>query len=154
MTLTCPRPLHHIAIGVSDIDAAIKWYSEVLGYGSSPGSILTLEEDARGQLKDVLGPKFRKGEDRSPLAGSGAGIEMFEAVDPPTSGVRTTWNFGRAEFSLSAWSTLTSKGWFRGFWPPAAPSIQIWDDRPTWNYRMVYAAIPSARMMRDPHAQL
>ena len=55
MTLTCPRPLHHIGIGVSDIDAAIKWYEEVLGYRVFTGPVLlSLENDNRGQLRNVL----------------------------------------------------------------------------------------------------
>ena len=49
MTLTCPKPLHHIVIGVSDIDARIKWHSEIRGYRAFTGPVpLTLEQDSKG----------------------------------------------------------------------------------------------------------
>ena len=84
MAPTTPRPLHHIAVVVGDIEAAIRWYDDVLGYRVFTGPAeLTLETDDRGQRRDVLGPRFRRLRIAHLSTAGGCGLELFEPIDPP-----------------------------------------------------------------------
>ena len=144
MTFTCPRPLHHIGIGVSDIDAAIKWYEEVMGYRVFTGPIvLSLENDSRGQLRNVLGPGFRKLKIAHLSTGGGCGLELFQSIDPPHE--RRTenaefWKSGTFHFCVTDPDIegLVAKIKASG----GKQLSEIWDDRPPHNYRMVYCQDP------------
>jgi len=144
MTLTSPRPLHHIGITVSDIEAAIKWYADVLGYRVFTGPVLLeLETDTRGQVKDVLGPRFRKLKIAHLSTGTGAGIELFEPVDP---------TFERREEDVEFWKggpfhfCVTDpdiEGLVARIVATGGRQLsKIWDDRPPSNMRMVYCQDP------------
>ena len=144
MTLTTPRPLHHIGIGVSDIDAAIKWYEEVLGYRVFTGPVLlSLENDNRGQLRNVLGPGFRKLKIAHLSTGGGCGLELFQSIDPPHE--RRTenaeyWKSGTFHFCVTDPDIegLVAKIKTSG----GKQLSEIWDDRPPSNFRMVYCQDP------------
>lgn len=144
MTLTSPRPLHNIGIGVSDIDAAIKWYEDVLGYRVFTGPVLlTLENDTRGQLRNVLGARFRKLKIAHLSTGSGCGLELFQSIDPPHE--RRTedaeyWKSGTFHFCVT---DPDIEGLVARIKAHGGKQLsEIWDDRPPKNYRMVYCQDP------------
>jgi catechol 2,3-dioxygenase-like lactoylglutathione lyase family enzyme len=149
MALTCPRPLHHIAIGVSDIEAACKWYADVLGYRVFTGPVLlTLEGDSRGQLRDVLGPAFRQVKVAHLSTGSGVGIELFESIDPPhrrRPDEVEFWKSGTFHFCVidpdidSLVERIVASG--------GEQVTKVWDDRPPSNYRMVYCRDPFGTLL-------
>ena len=144
MTVSSPRPLHHIGIAVPDIAAAIDWYSDVLGYRVFAGPVLLdLAADSRGQLKDVLGPRFRKLKIAHLSTGSGIGIELFEPIDPPFEGPTENVEFWRGgPFHICVTDpdieTLIARVVAKG----GRQLSQIWDDRPPHNMRMVYCQDP------------
>lgn len=140
----CPRPLHHIGIGVSDIDAAIRFYAEVFGYRVFTGPVtLDLGNDKRGQLKDVLGPRFRAMKIAHLSTGGGVGLELFEPIDPPferrTEDVEF-WKGGVFHFCVTdpdiegLVTRIISSG--------GKQLSQIWDDRPPSEMRMAYCQDP------------
>lgn len=84
MTIPAPRPINHVGVGVSDIDAAIAWYGEILGYRLIAGPLtLDAQKDRTGRLADILGPAARRLRVAHLSTGGGPGIELFEAQDPP-----------------------------------------------------------------------
>jgi catechol 2,3-dioxygenase-like lactoylglutathione lyase family enzyme len=145
MSQVCPRPLHHIGIGVSDIDAAIKWYEEVLGFRLFAGPFdLTRSGDKTGQLADLFGPPFQKLKIAHLSTGSGVGLELFEAVDPAhvrrTDGVEY-WKSGTFHFCVMDPDIegLAAKIAATG----GKQLSKIWEDRPSQGkYRMVYCEDP------------
>lgn len=145
MPPTCPRPLHHIAIGVSDIDAAIKWYEEVLGYRVFTGPVeLTLEGERAAQLSDVLGPRFRRLRIAHLSTGGGVGLELFESIDPPherrTEDVEF-WKSGTFHFCVT---DPDIEGLVERIRASGGRQLsRIWDDRPPLGkFRMAYCQDP------------
>jgi catechol 2,3-dioxygenase-like lactoylglutathione lyase family enzyme len=144
MDSTQPRPLHHVAIVVGDIQAAINWYRDVMGYRVFTGPIeLSLEMDTRGQLRDVLGPKFRRLRIAHLSTSSGWGLELFEPIDPP---------FERPAEDVELWrggpfhicvTDPDIEGLIERIVATGGRQLsKIWDDRPPHNFRMVYCQDP------------
>ena len=144
MTVTCPRPLHHISLGVSNIDAAIQWYGDVLGYRVFSGpTLLRLEDDSRGQLRDVLGTRFKQLKIAHLSTGVGIGIELFESIDPPHERPPEEvefWKSGTFHFCVT---DPDIEGLVVRIVGSGGRQVsKIWDDRPPANYRMVYCRDP------------
>jgi catechol 2,3-dioxygenase-like lactoylglutathione lyase family enzyme len=57
MNLEFPKAINHIAISVPDLDKALKWYQEVLGFTIIRGpSELTADDPKVGNvLQDIFG---------------------------------------------------------------------------------------------------
>ena len=53
---TYPRVLNHVGLAVRDLDAAIEWYSGVLGFElfSGPFDLVISDERAGHLLRDVM----------------------------------------------------------------------------------------------------
>lgn len=84
MTASVPRPINHIGIGVPDLDKAIAWYEELLGYRLVAGPVtLDSELDRTGRFVEILGESARRLRVAHLSTGGGPGIELFEAIDPP-----------------------------------------------------------------------
>jgi len=145
MSAVYPRSLNHVGVGVSDIDAAIKWYQEVLGFRVFGGPTeLSFESSARPQLEDVLGPEFRKIRIAHLATGSGVGIELFQSIDPPHERREEPvefWKSGVFHFCVTDPNIeeLVSKIVATG----GKQLSKIWNDRPpSTQHRMVYCQDP------------
>lgn len=145
MATTVPRPIHHIGIGVSDIEAAIKWYEEVLGFRAFTGPVeLTLERDDTGQLADVLGPKFRKMKLAHLSTGMGVGIELFQSIDPPHQRRSEDVEFYKSGTFHFCVTDPDIEGLAARIVASGGRQLSaIWDDRPPLGkFRMVYCQDP------------
>ena len=150
MAATCPRPLNHIAIGVSDIEAAIRWYEEVLGFRAFAGPFeLAREADETGRIGNVLGPRFGRVRIAHLATGSGVGLELFEVIDPPHE---------RREESIEFWKSGTFhfcvtdpdiEGLVDKIVATGGRQLsRIWDDRPpSGKFRMVYCQDPYGTLL-------
>ncbi len=99
-TPTTPRALNHIGMTVPDIEAAIAWYGEVLGFRLIMGP-RRLEANLSGteESAHVLGPRFRKALQAHLVTANGVGLELFQFLDPPTEAPDDNLEY-----------------WKRGFW--------------------------------------
>ncbi|PZD73328.1 hypothetical protein C1752_02388 [Acaryochloris thomasi RCC1774] len=81
---TYPRPINHIGLTVPDLDAAIAWYQDILGYRLILGPLEIVPDDTHfGQLaKDLLGDRLRRGRFAHLATGNQVGLELFEFDDP------------------------------------------------------------------------
>ncbi|QEH38538.1 Glyoxalase/Bleomycin resistance protein/Dioxygenase superfamily protein [Aquisphaera giovannonii] len=79
-----PRPITHVGVTVTDIDAAIDWYRRVLGFQLLHGPVdYTAGEGYFGRLvADMLGPKVVRGRIAMLDAGNSVGLELFEFSEP------------------------------------------------------------------------
>lgn len=79
-----PRPITHVGVTVTDIDAAIDWYRRVLGFQLLHGPVeYTAGEEYFGQLvADMLGPKVVRGRIAMLDTGNSASLELFEFSEP------------------------------------------------------------------------
>lgn len=75
---------NHIGIGVADIEKAIAWYSEVLGFRLISGPVDIRDDGPAGpQAHNVLGPGFRHMLQAHLTTANGVGVELFQLIDPP-----------------------------------------------------------------------
>jgi catechol 2,3-dioxygenase-like lactoylglutathione lyase family enzyme len=79
-----PRAFNHVGVAVPDVERAVAWYREVLGFTLISGPNLITSEPPNGlQPLDVLGARFRRMRMAHLVSGNGVGIEFFEAIEPP-----------------------------------------------------------------------
>ena len=82
---TFSRPFNHVGVGVSDLDRAIIFYTEILGFIllRHPFEVVVDEGYPGEMAADVLGAKFKRMWQAHLSAGNGIGFELFQLVDPP-----------------------------------------------------------------------
>jgi catechol 2,3-dioxygenase-like lactoylglutathione lyase family enzyme len=95
------RSLAHVGITVTDLDYAIDWYCDILGFELILGPISidvgAGDDHASAGARDVFGDQCQAFRQAHLITANGVGIELFEFVDPPTE--RPTpafayWNVG------------------------------------------------------------
>lgn len=74
-----PRTLAHVGVAVPDLEEAVEWYREVLGWTpqTGPRSVDGGDGYAGRRAEDVLG-EFREMRVATLLTGNGIGVEVFE----------------------------------------------------------------------------
>jgi catechol 2,3-dioxygenase-like lactoylglutathione lyase family enzyme len=139
-----PRAVNHIGVGVADIERAIRWYKEVLGFTLLKGPFEVHGSDPGSDVQDVLGQDCNALLLAHMVSVNGIGIELFQLLDPPHE---------RREPSLEYWKS----GFFHicvtdpdieGLAARIASSggrqrSKIWrNDRTTDEYRLCYCEDP------------
>ena len=81
--------VNHVGVTVPDIHAAIDWYRAVFGFRCIMGP-RELEVTGHAEASSVFGGRFRRAWQAHLLTGNSVGIELFQFIDPPTSGPRPT----------------------------------------------------------------
>lgn len=79
-----PRSIVHVGLTVTDIDAAIKWYTKVFGWTRlmDPAPSVA-NEGYMGELAaNLYGPEFKKNKMAMLSTGNGCDVEIFEYVEP------------------------------------------------------------------------
>lgn len=78
-----PRTINHIAVSVTDLDKAVKWYKEVFGFTVNGPIEFEADDSSLGiAARDIHGPNFRKMRMAWLSSGNQVGFEMFEYIDP------------------------------------------------------------------------
>jgi catechol 2,3-dioxygenase-like lactoylglutathione lyase family enzyme len=79
-----PRTINHIAVSVTDLNKAVKWYKEVFGFTVVNGPVEFEADDSSLGIaaRDIHGPNFRKMRMVWLSSGNQVGFEMFEYIDP------------------------------------------------------------------------
>src|SRR6516162_9190543 len=78
-----PRAVNHVGVGVADIESAIRWYREVLGFTLLLGPIEVRATDPGSNMQDVLGQNCNALLQAHMVSVNGVGIELFQLLDPP-----------------------------------------------------------------------
>ncbi|CAF1040339.1 unnamed protein product [Rotaria sordida] len=84
---TYARPINHIGYSVTDIDAVLDWYREVLGFTvlAAPVDIIVDNSTDMGiLLSQMYPPEMKRVKMAHMTAGNGVGLELFQFIDPPT----------------------------------------------------------------------
>jgi catechol 2,3-dioxygenase-like lactoylglutathione lyase family enzyme len=81
-----PLALNHVGVTVPDIFGAIEWYGAVFGFNCIMGPrLLQAEAVASHETGHIFGPRFRRAYQAHLLTANGAGLELFQFVDPPVA---------------------------------------------------------------------
>src|ERR671911_2792234 len=103
-SIVYPRAINHIAVSVTDLDKAVKWYQEVLGFTVINGPVeFGADDSLLGMVvKDIHGPNFKKMRTVWLSSGNQVGIEIFEYLDPRHRGeLMITLNTGNQDLFIS-----------------------------------------------------
>ena len=103
-SIVYPRAINHIAVSVTDLDKAVKWYQEVLGFTVINGPVeFEADDSVPGMvIKDIHGPNFKKMRTVWLSSGNQVGIEIFEYLDQRHKGeLMITLNTGNQDLSIS-----------------------------------------------------
>jgi catechol 2,3-dioxygenase-like lactoylglutathione lyase family enzyme len=84
-TISHPRAINHVGVGVADLDAAVEWYTTIMGFSVvKQGFFVTSDGGYDGDMAvNVLGKTFRKMRMAHLAAANGVGFEIFQLIDPP-----------------------------------------------------------------------
>ena len=74
----------HVGIGVPELEAAMRWYTEVLGFERLGSTTRVLENEGHAGViaADVLGPGFGSFSQGHLVGANGVALELFEFEDP------------------------------------------------------------------------
>jgi len=105
--MTQPMRMNHIGLSVPDIDAAVRWYVDVLGcYLLVPPAEAKNDGSHFGNVvKDIFGSRFEAVKMAHLSTADGVGIELFQFIVPKTEVPADTfeyWRGGIFHFCLTA----------------------------------------------------
>ena len=88
-----PKTINHIAVSVPNLEEAMKWYTEILGFTviKPPVEIVADDSLIGIAVKDIHGPKPKKMRMAWLRSANQVGLEIFEYVEPRAE--RRTDNF-------------------------------------------------------------
>ncbi|CAF2818389.1 unnamed protein product [Rotaria sp. Silwood2] len=93
--------MNHIGISVTDINAALTWYREVLGFTILVAPVDVIVDNSTDMgilLSHMYPPEMKRVKMAHMTAGNGVGFELFQFIDPPTQRPNTTsFEYSRAE---------------------------------------------------------
>ena len=74
----------HIGLAVDDLDKAIDWYQNTLGFKliAGPYSFSQEEEDSENMTNDLLGKQIKKMRNAHLTGDNQVGVELFEFQNP------------------------------------------------------------------------
>ncbi len=76
--------LNHVGVTVTDLEKAIKWYSEVLGFELLMGPLeIDVDNPTIGEIcSDIFGENWKSMRQAHMSMTNGIGLEIFEFVEP------------------------------------------------------------------------
>ena len=78
-------PISHIGVSVPDIDAAVAWYRDTLGFTVLHEPTIVDETSPNATLAhDIYGPRWQTMRQAHLTAGNGIGLELFQFLTPAT----------------------------------------------------------------------
>ena len=96
-----PRTINHVAVSVPDLDKAITWYTEVLGFNLVMGPMEGSANDYShiGKMfQDIFGEQFQKLRLAHLSFGNQVGFEIFEFIEPKEEKRQNNFEYWKTGF--------------------------------------------------------
>jgi catechol 2,3-dioxygenase-like lactoylglutathione lyase family enzyme len=96
-----PKTINHIAVSVPNLDQAIKWYKEVLGFNMIAGPVEFVADDSlTGRaVVDIHGPKLNRMRIAWLSSGNQVGFEIFEYIEPKAQRRQENFEYWKSGFT-------------------------------------------------------
>ena len=96
-----PKIINHIAVSVSDLDQAIKWYKEVLGFTMIAGPVEFVADDSLigRTIRDIHGSDLKKMRVAWVSSGNQVGFEIFEYIEPKAQRRQENFEYWKSGFT-------------------------------------------------------
>ena len=134
---TAPPAVAHVGLAVTDLDAAVRWYGDVLGLEPIGPAVEVRAGEGHGGTvaADVFGRRFGRFRQAHLATANGVALELFEFVEPPawTKGLFHICLTSRAIEELAE-SVAASGGRMR--------TSRVWEIFPGEPYRTCYCEDP------------
>ena len=93
--------INHVGMTVTDLDKALAWYQEVLGFTvlTQPVEMATDDPILGESLADMLGPRVRRFRMAHLQTGNRVGIQVYEFLDPKPEQAPAEVPYWRTGFS-------------------------------------------------------
>lgn len=139
------KAINHIAISVPDLDKALKWYEEVLGFTIVRGPTELGSDDPQvgNALQDIFGSEFKKLRVVWLSSGNNIGFEIFQFIEPKQEIENTEsayWRSGVIHICLTEPNIdeLAKKIFETG----GRQLSKIWEINPEKHHKLVFCADP------------
>jgi catechol 2,3-dioxygenase-like lactoylglutathione lyase family enzyme len=119
-----PRAVNHVGVGVADIERAIRWYGEVLGFTLLREPLEIRAADPGSNVHDVLGQDCHALLQAHMVSVNGIGIELFQLLDPPHERRDPSLEYWKSGFFHICVTDPISKDLLGASHPPVAASDQ------------------------------
>ena len=95
-----PKIINHVAVSVPDLDQALKWYKEVLGFAVIKGPAeFVIDDSLVGRaIADFHGPDLKKMRVAWLSSGNQVGFEIFEYVEPKAERRQDNFEYWKSGF--------------------------------------------------------
>jgi catechol 2,3-dioxygenase-like lactoylglutathione lyase family enzyme len=82
--MTALRPIAHVGVTVTDLDWAVDWYCDVLGFEAIGPAVEVAADDghAGAVAIDVFGPRLGRFRQAHLASANGVAVELFEFLEP------------------------------------------------------------------------
>jgi catechol 2,3-dioxygenase-like lactoylglutathione lyase family enzyme len=97
--VTEARAVNHVGLSVPDLDGALAWYGDVLGFRvvTPPAAMDATDSQLGAALAEMMGPRTRRFRMAHMISGNGVGLQLFEYVEPasrPRADREAFWEHG------------------------------------------------------------
>jgi len=94
------KAMNHVAVSVPDLDKAIRWYHEILGFNAITEQIDGTSDNSHlGRiLTDIFGAEFRKLKLVHMISKNQVGFEVFQFIDPKAERPANNFEYWKTSF--------------------------------------------------------
>jgi len=95
-----PKNINHVGLTVPDLDKAVDWYQNVLGFTvlMGPYEVFVGDSYSSRMLRDFFGPELKRLRMVHMSMGNGVGLEIFEFIEPRSQPPKKEFEYRRGGF--------------------------------------------------------
>jgi len=142
--------VNHVAISVTDLEEAVKWYQEVLGFRliGGPVEFVTDASLAGRALRDIYGENLRKMRTSWMLLENHVGLEIIEYVEPKSQRRQDNFEYWKSGITHICITDPNIEGICNKISEEGGKARSgIWDIVPSKGYKIAFCEDPFGNIL-------